>query len=296
MEPMANEEAGVPASSQHLADNQQRFTLARFLQAMTTFHHIDEVFLYFSNFIIQRYGAQVAQIWAFHVNQQGHAFPGLRSFASLDRSLPQHLVVNSHIVAIVEHALRAHRSTPLQAVDMAFPPNVATLLQRYGLNYSASSFFNSNALLLPPSTDFSVEHIPTPLAVTLLFFFQQIPHQNVLLSINNMFQQILPVAKSRGLLLVAPTNVGSSPVPSASLPEQRTVPVLFDLIPHRIEDPANNPLAASVAIVDEQARRFYAAINDRRTVRELSVLLRLEKNKVVAIVQMLLLENRIQLR
>src|SRR5437763_10242842 len=175
MEPMANKEAGVPASSQHLADNQQRFTLIRFLQAMATLHHIDEVFLRFSHFIIQRYGAQVAQIWAFHVNQKGHAFPGLRSFASLDRSLPQYLVINPHIVAIAEHALRTHSSTPLQSVDMAFPPNVATLLRRYGLNYSASSFFNSDALLLPPSTDFSVEHAPTPLAVTFLFFFQQIP-------------------------------------------------------------------------------------------------------------------------
>ena len=187
-------------------------------------------------------------------------------------------------------------NTPLQSVDMAFPPHVATLLRRYGLNYSASSFFHSNALLLPPSTDFSVEHIPVPLAVTFFFFFQQIPHQNVLLSINNMFQQILPIAKSRGLLLDAPTNVGSSPLPSASLPEQRTEPVLFDLIPHRVEDPANNPLATSVAIVDEQARRFYAAINGRRTVRELCMLLHLERNKVVAIVQMLLLQNRIQLR
>ena len=74
------------------------------------------------------------------------------------------------------------------------------------------------------------------------------------------------------------------------------MPVLFDLIPHRNEDPANNPLAASVTIVDEHARRFYAAINGHRSVRELSTLLHLERNRLVAVVQMLLIQNRIQLR
>jgi hypothetical protein len=71
--------------------------------------------------------------------------------------------------------------------------------------------------------------------------------------------------------------------------------VLFELIPHRIENPAHNPLATSVSIADEQARRFYGAINGRRTVDELRMLTHLEKERVSAIVEMLLDQQRIAL-
>src|SRR5438105_1886678 len=147
MEPMADEKVRVSNSSQQLGDNQQRLTLTRFLQALTTMHHIDEIFLHFSRFIIHRFGAQVAQIWTLHADQQGHVFLGLRSSTSLDGSLPRHLVVNPLIAATAEHALRAHRSSPPQLVDITFPLNVATLLRQYRLNYYASSFFKSNTLL-----------------------------------------------------------------------------------------------------------------------------------------------------
>jgi hypothetical protein len=102
---------------------------------------------------------------------------------------------------------------------------------------------------------------------------------------------IIPVEETAGESLLKSDSLISSP----SLSERRAASVLFDLIPHRIEDPANNPIAASVGIADKQARRFYAAINGRRTVRELCTLTSLEKKEVSGVVQMLLAQHRIQL-
>jgi hypothetical protein len=102
---------------------------------------------------------------------------------------------------------------------------------------------------------------------------------------------LTPVEETTRESLLKSDSLMSSP----SLSERRAAPVLFDLIPHRLEDPANNPLAASVDIADKQARRFYAAINGRRTVRELCTLTSLEKKEVSGVVQRLLAHHRIQL-
>jgi hypothetical protein len=110
-----------------------------------------------------------------------------------------------------------------------------------------------------------------------------------LLAINDIFQKILPIARSRGLLLTTPGVVSS---PAA---QQNPVPDLFDLIPHRYEDPADNPLALSVVLKDGMTRRFYGAINGRRSVRELCVLVGLERAEATIIVQKLLAMARVKL-
>jgi hypothetical protein len=96
-------------------------------------------------------------------------------------------------------------------------------------------------------------------------------------------------------LLAAPVNEGPLPIPSTPPVELRAAPVLFELIPHRLEDPADNPLAASTAIADEHARRFYAAINGRRNVGEIRRLTHLDRKETSASVQVLLAQHRIQL-
>jgi hypothetical protein len=205
------------------------------------------------------------------------------------------LIVNPYIVAAAERTLQSRSSFSLRLVNTTFPSSIAMSLQHHRLNYYASSFLSSSELLPPTETDFSAEQVPTPLAFALLLFFQQVPHQKVLLSINNVFQSILPIAKSRGLLLAVPRNEGPLPIPSTPPVELRTAPALFELIPHRLEDPADNPLAASIPIAHEHARRLYAAINGRRNVDEIRRLTHLDRKEIAAGVQVLLAQHRILL-
>jgi hypothetical protein len=267
--------------------------MLHFIRAAATMHTIDEIFLSFTHLVVHRFGAQVAQIWATHVTQRGSFFPELRSSAYQNSSLPQHLGTNPYIVAVAEHTLRSRNSFSLQLVNATFPPSVAVSLQQHRLNYYASSFLSSSELLPPVETNFSAEQVPTPLAIALLLFFHQVPHQKVLLSVNNVFQSLLPLARRRGLLLAVPGNEGPLSIPSTPLVERRTAPVLFELIPHRLEDPADNPLATSIPIAHEHARRFYAAINGRRNVEEIRRLTHLERKEIAAAVQVLLAQHRI---
>jgi hypothetical protein len=297
MESMEVDEVAALTSPPPLRGDQQRVTLMHFMRTAATLHTIDEIFLSFTHLVVHRFGAQVAQIWTPHFTQRGSFFPELRSSAYQNSSLPEHLIVNPYIVAAAERTLRSRSSFSLRLVNTTFPSSIAMSLQHHRLNYYASSFLSSSELLPPTETDFSAEQVPTPLAFALLLFFQQVPHQKVLLSINNVFQSILPIAKSRGLLLAAPRNEGPLPIPStppATPPvERRIAPVLFELIPHRLEDPADNPLAASVPIAHEHARRFYAAINGRRNVDEIRRLTHLERKEIAAAVQVLLAQHRI---
>jgi hypothetical protein len=274
---------------------QQRATLRDLIQTMAAMQHIDELFLAFTRFTVQRIGAQVAQVWAAQVNQLGQPFPGVRGMACLNRKLPQYMVISPHVAAVAEYTLQARDSSPPQLVDVIFPPDVATPLQAYGLNLCASSYFSSNALLPPASTDFSAKQPSTPLTIVLLLFFQQVPHQNALLSINNMFQHVLLVAQNHGLLLAAPTNGRPAASFSQPLSKQDGAQSLFELIPHQVEDPMDNPFAASVIIADEHIRRFYTAIDGRRNIHQICMLKHLDKKKASAIVQILLAQHRIQL-
>ena len=292
---MTNNEISAHAFSERPRGIQQRATLRDLIQMMAAMQHIDELFQAFTRFTIQRIGAQVAQVWATQVNQWDQPFPKVRGMACLNRILPQYVVISPHVAAVAEYALQVRNSSPPQLVDVIFPPDVATPLQAYGLNLCASSYFSSNVLLPPASTEKSVEQPLTPLTIVLLLFFQRVPHQNALLSISNMFRHVLLVAQSYGLLLAAPAN--GRPAASLSQPpsKQDGVQSLFELIPHQVEDPMDNPFAASVIIADEHVRRFYTAIDGRRNIHEICMLKQLDEKKASAVVQVLLTQHRIQL-
>lgn len=292
---MTNNEISAHAFSERPRGIQQRATLRDLIQMMAAMQHIDELFQAFTRFAVQRIGAQVAQVWAAQVNQSGQPFSKVRGMAYLNRILPQYVVISPHVAAVAEYTLQARNSSPPQLVDVIFPPDVATPLRAYGLNLCTSSYFGSNVLLPPASTEKSVEQLSTPLTIVLLLFFQQVPHQNALLSINNMFRHVLLIAQSHGLLLAAPAN--GRPAASFSQPpsKQDGAQSLFELIPYQVEDPMDNPFAASVIIADEHVRRFYTAINGRRNIHEICMLKQLDEKKASAVVQILLAQHRIQL-
>ena len=133
--------------------------------------------------------------------------------------------------------------------------------------------------------------------MTLVLFFRQVPPQDFLPAVGHLLQQVLPIARNRDLLLPAeaPGEVSPQSTNSTNLQQQRSLPTLSALIPHRIEDAASNPIAASVAISDKQARRLYAAINGRRAVDELFELMQIEMEEFYRALRILLVQNRIQL-
>ncbi len=274
-------------SPQPGASNQQLVIITQLLQAVTTFRHIDELFLWLARTIIQRFDVQVTEFWTMQVNATGQAATELRAIACQDTSLPRHVVGNNRVSAMAEHILREQRHSTLVAVASIFPTHQANLLSRYGLNYCCGYFLGTQ----PADYDLSSERTsPWSTASSLLFLRHTLP-QNLLASIGLILEQTIPIAKNRGILVTAQLPAISSP----PQPERD----LLELIPRRSQNAelmrSSNPLASSVDIADKQARRLYAAIDGRKNLGELSSITGLNAKEIYAAVQILLTQQRIEL-
>lgn len=264
-------------------DDQPQIVLAQLSQATSTMRHIDEVFLWLVHMIVNRFDVQVAQVWTMQATTTGQMSPQLRSVTCRDHSLPQNLVVNTYTADLVGHILDEQRAAYPEYVDANFSSYHALLLKRYGLHYSAGAFFATDMLVPPPRgrTSTSMQKVPTPLAMVLLLFFRHMPHQDLLPAIGSILTQALPVASSRGFLL--PAYAYESP----ALPSH--------LIAHRVEDPMDNPISATMALPEEQMRHIYKVIDGRRSVVQLSRLTNIELKNVVVILQKLVVMRRVQM-
>jgi hypothetical protein len=265
------------------------------LLQITNLHHIDDVFLWLVHTIVHRFGAQVAQVWAMQSTDKGQLFPQLRSVMRQDRSLSQNIVANPHVASLAGHMLSTQRDIPLHPVDASFTQYVALLLKRHGLYYCAGTCIKRDTLLPPPRTSTSGQKIATPLVTGLLLFFQHLPGSHTLASIEDTLKQALTLADTCGLLC---SNTDSATIaypqiePAPSLPAR---PALSDLLARRIDDPLNNPISSAATLPEEQMRRVYAAINDKRNMAELAMLTNLELKDILLIVRKLAAIQRIQI-
>lgn len=275
-------------------DDLKQTILAQVSQA-TTIQHIDDVFLWLAHTVVNNFGAQVAQVWAMQATTMGQIFPQLRSVMCQDLSLSQNIVVNTHVAALASHMLRTQRNIQLHPVDASFTQYLALLLRRHGLHYCAGAFVGREMLLPPPRMSTSGRKIATPLAIGLLLFFQQIPQPDVLPVVGDILEQVLVIASSRGLLTSDSRFRPTLQPEAVSRPQvQPSLTATYELIARRVEDPMSNPISAATALPEEQMRRVYAVINDKRNMAELARLTGLDLKDVFLIVRKLAAIQRIQ--
>lgn len=279
-------------------DDLEQAILAQLTQA-TTLHHIDDIFLWLVHTIVNRFGVQVAQVWAMQATTTGQFFPQLRCVMCQDLSLSQNIVVNTHVAALAGRLLREQRDMQIHPVDVSFTQYLALLLKRHGLHYCAGAFIGRDMLLPPPHMSTSGQKIATPLAMGLLLFFQHLPHPDMLPVIGHIFAQALVIANSRGLLLPgsSPRSRAAPLHPDAGTRRQvpPSLPILSELIACKVEDPMSNPISATAVLPEEQMRRVYAVINDKRNISELARLCNLDLKEAFLIVRKLVALQRIQI-
>lgn len=286
--------------------------------------HVDELFLWVADAIIQSFNVQVLELWVAQTNKTGQFFIELRTLVYQDTSLPQHVIANNQIMQLAEYIVREQRNYTLHTVENTFPSYQANTLTRYGLNYCCSYFLKSNALLPVANTNPFAETLPTPLAATTVLFLRHPIAQNIFLAINFVLEQAVMVANSRGLLLPRATTSGQLPTMPTGAPYHRSAlspPNLLERSPqplansadrssqspmnlsrcivHRSEDAnlmtSSNPLAGSVAISNKQARRLYSAINGQKSINELCTTTGLSIKEAYIALQFLLAQHRIQI-
>jgi hypothetical protein len=275
------------------AGRRQLGITAQLYRAASSMRHIDEVFTWLAHAVVQVFDVQAVQWWAI---QSGRANAAqLRSMICQDSSLPHYILTNDQMIATVEYLQNAQTSFFYQEVNRLFTPYQATLLTRYRLNYCACYFIRNPALLLPAPAAALGKEPPLPLAVSALLFMARPLSQESLSGMDLIFEQVIPIATKRGLLVPA-RGLASA---SASSARQASQLDITQLIPRRHEDAAllksSNPLAGGVRIGDRQARRLYGAIDGQKNFGELCTGLNLDWKEGYRALQRLLAEKRIQL-
>ena len=293
-------------SSQPNIGRGQSLVSTQLLKVAINMRHIDELFLWLAQVIVQNFDAQVVQFWATQSTRSGQYFIQLRTMVSQDTSLPQHVVTNNQVIAVAERILTERSNYLLQPTGGIFPPYQASLLTRYGLNYFFSYFLSGNILLPPASNETSGESLPTPLAIASMLFLRQALSQNQLATIRLNTEQALAVAAYRGLLLPSHAS-GRIPAVSNGIHQEIGVAAaqqnahltLERLVPRRLEDAnfmtTSNPLTFSAVISDKSARRLLAAVDGSKNVDELCLALNMDSREAYRALQILLDQHRIEL-
>ena len=266
--------------------------------AASQMHHIDELFQWLSNVIMQNFDVQGVQFWALQAKQTREKVVELRCMVHQELLFPPQIIANNQVAAVASQIIQERHGHRLELVKNLFSPYQASLLVRYGLEYCAYYLLSGDMLLAPPYKATSGLEIPTPLAVAVLHFFHRPTSSNALTEINLVLEQAISVAISRGLFIPEGTTSGKIPVAANSLGRQSQL-MLDDIIPQRVEDTnllkSSNPLASSIVIADKKARRLFAAIDGQKNVGELCASLNMDSKEAYLALQILVAQHRIQL-
>jgi hypothetical protein len=277
--------------------NQQLVIISQLLQMSVSMRHIDEMFLWLSQIIVQRLGVEVIQLWASQNHITGQQSTELRAMASQNGLFPLQIVNNPQVSEVLKDVLATQSAIGSQSIVSTFSSQQVELLQRYHLFYWGCCSLSSN-LLLPPvmSNEVSQGAVPTPLNIAVSLFTQHSPHPQLLPSIKRVLEQSLSIARNRGLLsnVIYPQHDN----PTANQAQSKSL-IFNELIPHWIKDidalQAENPFSSSITINNKLARRIYFAIDGKKSTSDLIALVQCDQQDFNSALRSLLRQKLIQL-
>lgn len=170
---------------------------------------------------------------------------------------PQCLILDALLPDISGYAVcrRVRQNLPEQIRIILTSTQDGALDKRYGLSQGADSY-----LLKPFTAEMLFQEIEK--------LFPEILHRNI-------------------------------PIPASSTSPQLLFSTLLDLIPHHNIDQetmrVSSPFINATTIKDEQVRRLYAAIDGKKAVIELAIIIGLEAKETLKLLGVLLRENHIQI-
>jgi hypothetical protein len=288
-------------TEQHLMSDtgkQQIALLTQLLQAAAGMQHIDELFFLLARKMMQSLRIEIVQIWTMEVNSISQASAVLRGTALYDQSISTHVVDSPHVETVANDLLKRQQAILSQPIANLFSVYQSRLLGRYGLSYCLCCSTMSNIPLPPASSAPAVPTANGPSIVAALLFTAQPRPQQFAISVNQILEQTLLIARNQGLLPVPVIREAITPPAEVMQPE--ALPPLHELIPVRIRARdsmrSSNPFANAAAISDKRAQAFLSAIDGTKTVAEIAAIKRMDGRDMVAALRHLLQHERIQLQ
>jgi hypothetical protein len=271
--------------------------LTQLLQAAAQMQHVDELFLWLTRKMVQQLRLEVVQIWTMETALTSQSPAILRATSLHDQSIPEHVIMNTHVTNVVNDILSRRQAMLSQPVGNLFSPYQSSLLGRYGLDYCTCCLITSSNLALPPvNGSISAQQATSvPSVVAALAFLSQPRPQHFLIAINQFLGQALQIAKKQGLLQISSIHEAVTADPNT---EQR-FPPLHELVPVRTRSRdsmrSSNPFTSAALISDKRALAFFGAIDGSRTIAEIAALRKMDGRDMVVALRLLLQQKRIQL-
>src|SRR5437867_2581250 len=113
--------------------SRQPVITVQLFKAAANMQHIDELFLWLAQTMVQSFKVQVAEMWAVQAGPTGKLSVYLRTLVREDTTLPPYPVANEHVAALVGNLLSNRNDYTLWAVGEIFSSHQSSLLRRYGL-------------------------------------------------------------------------------------------------------------------------------------------------------------------
>src|SRR5258708_4603986 len=140
---MQNNQNRNPSSS--FGGKQPIALIPQLMQQTANMQHVDEIFAWLTNAIVQNWNISVAQFWAVQAYDLGQAQTEIRAASSQTNSIPQQLHINQQVVTIITQLLQERRSAaPLILTN--FSSTQASILAQHGMMNWTCHYLNKDIL------------------------------------------------------------------------------------------------------------------------------------------------------
>jgi hypothetical protein len=263
--------------------------VSRLLQVVATMEHVDELFLWMANSMVQRFDVAAAQIWALQAYSTGEVSGKLRASVSQHAFYDLQVFESAEVSTFVEKKLREKQGILSIPVTNLFSRQYAALLVKQDCRYWTMYFLRENVFLPPPQKQPEQEELYTPLQMMFSFFTREPLQPAHTRAISFLVEQSLRIALSHGLLSTTSEKV------------KEAFPfTLAHLIPEHTQatevEQSENPFSSAVVIAEKKVRQMYNLIDGKRNVEEMMVSMHVDKKEALEILQSLLAKRYILLR
>ncbi len=267
--------------------------VGRLMQQAANMQHVDEVFLWLAQTLVQYLDIAVVQFLAIQQDDAKQFQVEMRASASQDPALAQIGYVNNQVMAVAERIFRERRGIMSRPVESVFPAQQAALLAQYNLRCWAGYFLCHDALLPPAKDGRTPGKTPMPFNIIVSLFTLYPLSMEQTRAIHFIMEQAMRIIVNRGLLATrqAPGMV------TKKMLDVNELLAHAHLIPQRSENiehvQANNPFASASIITDKNARRLYTAINGDKDLAKLAQMTGLRPKEMLAALHYLFEQQKI---
>jgi len=276
------------------AKKQPIVLISQLMQNMMHMQHIDEVFIWLVQAMVQHLEIPLVQCWALQADTSGQAHVQLRALAVQNLALRSQLYVNDQVIMTMSRLFKEQPGMMSVPVENIFLPQQASLFRHYRLPYWTGYLLRNSMLLAPPRDEQASNIISTPFNIIVSLFTPAPLSQDQARAVTFLVEQTIRVIITQGARnprLAAPAPISKKKVESSD--------ILATIIPRHTHDmeqfQAANPFTSTTIIADKSARRLYAAIDGYKNGIDLAQATRLTQQEVIQALDYLYQQQRIQL-